>query len=211
MTDHLVALGLDPGFASFGYAVALLYPNGIELAELGVIRTKKASGKVLQRDDDHRRVSEIVRALLAVTRKHRPDVICAEALSLGGGGATQRMQISTFARMGRVWGVVDTIAEAAEVALIQHSPQTIKKRTVGRNSASKLEVRAALNEMFDGAVESALSGIRARSQHEHPVDALGAIVASLDTTEVRIARAALARANRSGQLNLTHERGVECL
>jgi len=193
--SRLVALGLDPGFSSFGWAaVDIAIPGAESLLALGVIRTKKDKGKVLCRDDDHRRSAEIVRALLAVTHAHRPAIICAEALSLGGGGAAQRMQISTMAKMGRVWGIVDTLCEIYDAPLIQVSPQALKKAATGRVGATKLEVQAELDEFFNGELGALLATIRARGQHEHPVDAAGAVVASLNHDHLRLARAAFARA-----------------
>ncbi len=194
MSQPLIALGLDPGFASFGWSLVALHETHEELLELGVLRTKKSKEKVLLRDDNHRRCGELVRALLQITHGRRPHVICAEAISLGGGGAEARKQISTMTNMGRVWGIVDTLTEIFEVALIQVAPQTIKKACCGVVSASKADVRVALDARFDGALEEALSQIRAAKQHEHPVDATGAIVACLNHDHLRLARAAVARA-----------------
>ncbi len=198
----MIALGLDPGFASFGWAAVRVQdgptpidPVSLDLLALGVIRTKKAQGKVLLRDDDHRRCGEIVRALLAVTREHRPAILCAEAFSHGGGGPEARKQVATIAKMGRAWGIVDTLCEVLQAGLLQVSPQTIKKATTGQRKASKAEVRRALDERLSGQLEAHLAGIRATKQHEHPVDALGSIVASLDHDHFRLARAVHARAS----------------
>ena len=189
----MIALGFDPGFASFGWGVAdLSGPPGAErVLALGVIRTKKGKGKILNRDDDHRRSGEIARALFGLAHEYRPSVVCAEALShgKGAGGAV------TMAKMGRAWGIVDALVEVYDVALLQVSPQDIKKACTGAASASKAEVQAALDHRFAGAVSEALRGIRATRMHEHPVDALGAIVACLDDDRLRLARRAMARSN----------------
>ena len=204
----MIALGLDPGVASFGWGVVdvanVTVPLGDELGvlELGVIRTKKGKGKILVRDDDHRRMGEISRALLDVTRRYRPDVICAEAFSMGGGGAAHRVQISTVAKMGRVWGLVDMLCELYGVALLQTRPQDIKKRLTGRQSATKLDVQEALDERLEGQLAQHLAAIRAKTQHEHPVDAIGSIVALLDHDHFRLARTAHARASQPMEASL---------
>lgn len=198
----MIVLGLDPGVASFGWGVLdvadVSVPLGDELGlvELGVVRTKKGQGKILMRDDDHRRMGEIARELLAVTKRHRPDLICAEAFSMGGGGPGHRIQISTMAKMGRVWGLVDMLCELHGVALLQTRPQEIKKRLTGRQKATKLEVQEALDDLLDGQLAAHLAGIRAKTQHEHPVDAIASIVTLLDHDHFRLARAACARARQ---------------
>lgn len=193
MTNDLFVLGLDPGFASFGWAVLRIEPSGAErLDGLGVIRTKKAKGKVLVRDDDHARSAEMARELLAVTKRWRPTVICAEALSHVNPSGPARMPVSTMTKMGRVWGLVDMLCEVYEVGLLQASPQTIKKATTGKVSATKGEVLDALDARFAGRVRELLGAIRATTQHEHPVDALGAIVALEHHDHMRLAKASRA-------------------
>lgn len=192
MSDSdLIVLGLDPGFASFGWAVQRVDAlTGAERLEgLGVIRTKKATGKVLVRDDDHARAAEMARGLIEVTRRWRPHVICAEALSHVNPSGPARMPVSTMTKMGRVWGLVDMLCEVYEVGLLQASPQTIKKATAGKASATKGEVLDALDARFGGRVRELLRSIKATTQHEHPVDALGAIVALEHHDHMRIARA----------------------
>src|SRR3990167_10278650 len=127
--NTLCVLGLDPGIASFGWAVAAIDGDGvITPSELGVIRTDKAKGKVLCRDDDHARCAEIARALLALCALHSPRVICAEALSHVAPppkGMRSRMPVSTMTKQGRVWGLVDMLCEVRRIPLLQASPQTI--------------------------------------------------------------------------------------
>jgi len=181
-----VVLGLDPGFSSFGWAAVRLIPEGgEEVLEVGCIRTERSKGKVLVRDDDRRRAAEIARALLGVSRRLLPAVLCAEALSHVN-PRESRMPVSTTVKVGRAWGEVDMLAEQLETALVQVAPQTIKKAVCGNRSASKAEVQRALVRRYP-ELAALLEPIPA-SFREHPVDAVGAVAASLHTNELRLAR-----------------------
>lgn len=203
----MIALGLDPGFVSFGWAVLRLEHDRERLLGLGVIRTKKVAGKVLKRDDDHRRCAEIARELLRITREWKPDVICAEALAHAPVATRGGMSIPTIATStsGRAWGLVDMLAEVHQVALLQAAPQTIKKACAGAANASKVEVQAALDRRLDGALGRQLGLIRAKRQHEHASDAVGAVIALLHHDAVRLARSVKQRHLR--ELELTHPEG----
>lgn len=175
------ALGLDVGFAAFGWAIAELDPDPRALA-LGLIRTKKDQRKVLLAVDNHKRGQQIVRELVDVLDLC-PDVgvICAETISFVRSN-------TVMAQMGRAWGIVDALAELRGLPLLQASPQEIKKANCPlHKAASKLDVQQSLEERFGEAVRQQLVRIP-RSMHEHPCDALGAIVACLSRDELRLAR-----------------------
>lgn len=181
-----VVLGFDPGFSRFGWAVVRLHPDaGEQVIDAGVICTDRAKNKALVRDDDRRRAAELGRALLAIARVHRPAVITAEALSHVN-PRVGHMPVSTTTKVGRAWGIVDMLCELLEVALVQASPQQIKIAACGAASASKLDVEMALSERHIelGPVLARIP----RTKREHAVDALGSVVASLHTNELRLAR-----------------------
>ena len=184
--EGVVALGLDPGFSNFGWAAVQLLPGGGErVLDVGCIRTDRGKGKVLVRDDDRRRAAEIARALLSVARRFEPAVLSAEALSHVN-PRESRMPIATTVKVARAWGEVDMLSELLETALVQAAPQLIKKVLCGTASASKAAVQAALVRRYP-ELASLLEPIPA-SFCEHPVDALGAVVATLHTNELRLAR-----------------------
>lgn len=182
----VVVLGLDPGFSNFGWAAVRLPPDGGErVLDVGCIRTERGKGKCLVRDDDRRRAAELARVLLAVARRWEPAVLCAEALSHVN-PRESRMPIATTVKVGRAWGEVDMLTELLETALVQAAPQTIKKAVCGSASASKADVQRALEVRYP-ELTGLLAPIPA-SFREHPVDALGAVIATLHTNELRLAR-----------------------
>lgn len=179
----MIVLGLDPGFRRFGWAVMRVDGAGEELLALGVWRTDKSDAKrnVRKASDDHRRGQELGRELLATLERRKPDAVTAEAISFVRSS-------SVMAQIGRAWGMLDLACVQRSLPLLEVSPQDLKRAVTGRADASKLEVQAALDARFGGRVAELLAGIRAKGDHEHPVDAAGSIVACLDTDVIRMGR-----------------------
>lgn len=174
-------LGIDPGFSSVGWAIVEHHPDaGVRLVSLGVMRTKKATRKqnVLAAADNFRRAQEIGRELGALMLSARVDVVCAEAMSFPRSS-------SVAAKMAMCWGVLAQLCETLSLPLTQASPQQIKRSVTGNAAASKDDVAAALSLRFPDTV--ALVASVPASLHEHAHDAVGAIVACLESDVVRAA------------------------
>ena len=178
---HLI--GVDPGFASFGFGVVRLLPDTEEVVEMGVIRTKKSSLKqrTLAADDNVRRCREIASAMLQLVKIYDPVAICGESMSYP-------RNASAAAKVAMTWGIVCTIAEENSLPVFQASPQKIKSKLTGTQKASKSQVQDALRELypvtdFDRLLEKFPMG-----EHEHPWDALASVVTCLDAEPVRLVR-----------------------
>jgi Holliday junction resolvasome RuvABC endonuclease subunit len=173
-------LGIDPGFASIGWAVVESNDelDTLDVVGAGVVRTKKAKAKqrVLAADDNFRRAGEIGRALGRIMLEHRVDAVCAEAMSFPRSS-------SVAAKMAMCWGVLAQLCETWGLPLVQTSPQKLKRAVTGNASASKDDVAAALYTRLPDAL-GALVGIP-KSIHEHAMDAFGAIIACLESDTVR--------------------------
>lgn len=176
----ILVLGLDPGFASCGYAAMELDDDGvIDVAEMGVIRTQPSpkKRKVLAVDDNVRRLQEIVKELDGLVGG--ANVVCAEAMSFP-------RNASSSAKIGMVVGAVVTLCEAHGRVLLQATPQQIKKAVCGNKSASKEEVESAMLDKHP-AIDLLLKDVP-RSQVQHAYDALAAAEACLDSETVRLLR-----------------------
>lgn len=177
-----LALGLDPGFACLGYAVVELTGTTISVKTLGIIRTEKSDKKrkVLASDDNLRRARELVRAFHPIAEG--TVAICAEAMSFPRNS-------SAAAKVAMCWGVVACLSELMDVPIVQVSPKELKRAVCGNATASKEEVAKALDQRFGRTFAEELVGKGvAPSFHEHPYDALGAVVASLESEVLRMAR-----------------------
>lgn len=178
-------LGLDPGQAEAGYAVVRLDPTGgTSVLKMGVIETKPSDRKqrsVRAVDDNARRTREIGDALDEVMFGIAIDAIMVEAFS-------HPPNASSAAKVALVFGAVIEIARSYKLALLQATPQEIKKAVVGRAAASKGDVAAALAHAYGEQLVADLLEDVAESKRDHAFDALGAVVACLDTDEVRLLR-----------------------
>ena len=184
MVVHVTAriLGLDPGFASFGWAVVQLGRRDVCL-DAGVWRTKKSPKRcnVTSASDMHRRGAIIAQSLMAVVARYKPVVACAEALSTGFPNTI------TMIQLGRAWGILDAMCVQHNMPIVEATPQDIKLATTGKRSASKGEVMASILELYP-EVAPMFARIKAKTQLEHPSDALGAVVACDGSEVVRMAR-----------------------
>lgn len=176
-------LGTDIGFASFGVAVVELGDAAETVYELDVIRTDKSSKKsnVLATEDNIRRTREICVALRALIRRHNIRAICGEAMSFPRSS-------SVAGKMCLAWGVVAALTVEFDLPLVQCTPMQLKKAVCGNKSAAKEDVETALLERYGDAVDRLFTGLP--SQREHCFDALGSVVAGLDSEVLRMARKA---------------------
>lgn len=177
-----IILGIDPGLASFGVAVVELLPEGERVLALEVIRTAKSAAKhdVLAACDNVRRARELAAALESIIRERCPVAIAAESMSFPRSS-------SVAGKMCLAWGVVSALAEEHGLPVVQASPQQVKAAVVGDKSASKLDVESALLRRYGNAIEALVHV--PDGQREHAFDSLAAVVASLGSDVVRMARA----------------------
>jgi len=175
-------LGVDPGLASFGYALAKLAPGGgLKVVTLGVLHTTKTATKqrVLASDDNLRRARELDESLWALFAAEHPSpvLICAESMSFP-------RSASVAAKMALAWGLIASFANDVGCPVAQCSPQAMKKALCGVSNASKADVQNALDHRFGASLFGHLN----KGDREHPADALGAIVACEQHEAMLLAR-----------------------
>ena len=178
-------LGIDPGFASLGFALADVHGNGVaglDVVTLGVVRTEKSDAKraVLAADDNLRRARELTRVLTPLFEGVQ--VVCAESMSFPRNS-------SAAAKVAMCWGVVASLAEQRDIPIVQVSPKELKKTVCGDAAASKEMVQKALDGLLGRVFSTELlgNGVPA-GLHEHAYDALGTIVAARNSEVLRLIR-----------------------
>lgn len=181
-----LVLGIDPGFASCGVAVVELRPQGEIIRSIDVLRTQKSDKKqkVLASDDNFRRARRLSSMLMALFERNPS--ICAIAVE----SMSFPRSASNAAKMAMCWGVIASISVDRGLAVVQASPKEIKKALCGKATASKVEVQTQINKRYSGSADviAEFESEYPTSQHEHGFDALGAIVACLDSDVIRMAR-----------------------
>jgi crossover junction endodeoxyribonuclease RuvC len=177
-----VVLGVDPGFASCGYAEVLLEKDTETVLRMGVIRTQRSGKKrrVLETEDMVRRGRELSSVLGMLVQDSA--VVAAESLSYPPSA-------SSSAKLAMCWGVIVAHSQLAKVPILQASPQAIKKHVCDAGNATKDEVRRALQQRFGKhKLELAIDSDLPLGQYEHAYDALAAAVCCLDSDTVRMVR-----------------------
>jgi len=175
-------IGVDPGFANFGYGVMFL-GTGVEwITEVSVIRTQKTNKKqnVKAAADNFRRAQEISKAFHKVVNKVKPAAIVAETMSFP-------RNASVAAKMAMAFGVLADICYVYDLPMVQATPQEIKKYLCDNKSATKEAVQEALLGRYPGQFDAFMKVVP-RSKWEHGFDSIGAILTSLDSDVVRMAR-----------------------
>jgi Holliday junction resolvasome RuvABC endonuclease subunit len=187
-----VFLGIDGGFALTGYALVSYRGSKADLRvlEMGLLETTKSARKVPVSEDNVRRARLLTKKLKdLIGEPHAsdgrgyfegvfPSCICSEAMSYPRSS-------STACKLGISWGIVSALAETRGFPIVQVSPQDLKYICTGSRTASKGELRARLSLDYPSSMEAFEKAEIGASKAEHCWDALGAIIACLDTEIVR--------------------------
>jgi crossover junction endodeoxyribonuclease RuvC len=174
----MIVLGIDPGFAALGLAAVDVTIGEERIVTLAVVRTEKSARKLDVRasDDNMRRACELSVAISDFVARHRPVAIATE-------GQSWSRDAGVSAKIGMAWGVVAAIASRNGLAVVQASPQRIKNVICRSKTASKDDVILAIEERFPDIEWPKPKGVV-----EHAADAIGAVLACLDSPVLQMAR-----------------------
>jgi Holliday junction resolvasome RuvABC endonuclease subunit len=136
-------LACDPSFTAWGWAV---FQNHTRI-DSGCIKTEPSpkKNKVRKGDDRIRRIGELYDILLEVIQSHKIDFIVAE-LPHG----SQNAQAAIM--MGSVAAILMGFDKLLGIPVEWYTEDDAKKTLLGRKSASKADVIAAVEETFDDRI-----------------------------------------------------------
>lgn len=163
-------LGIDPGFANFGWAV-LDFPEAAppEICAAGVIRTSRRQGRETASESNAKRCGEIAERLCMVMDDWRPWIIGTEAQSW-----TRRHKADT--QVAQAFGVLFALAGMDGCPVVHLPPQGVKMVAAGSKRASKADVQAALAERLRFYQKTI--GQIPKSFREHAADAAAVALAA---------------------------------
>ena len=181
----LRVLGLDPGFANTGWAIVDLGAEGESVVTMGVFCTKKNDRKrnVSEVNETFDRAREIARFVQHLTANYDPFAVCFEAQS-------PVRNSSASAKLGLTYGIIAAVTADRNLPVVAPSPQKVKKAMVGKNSATKEEIEAAVRALYKGSRKAfdRFDGDVPRSRREHGYDAVAVIVSSLHSEVIQMGR-----------------------
>ena len=178
----VLLLGLDPGLAACGWALATYDGRALSDIRVGTITTAPSARRqrTLACEDHVRRGRELADALRYIAGqwdcgRWSPAVaaVCAEAMS-------HPRHASSAAKLALAWGVI--VGALGTLPIAQASPQQVKLVVAGRRDASKADVQAALDLAY-----GPIDWPRRKADVEHAADALAAVVACLGADVIRAA------------------------
>lgn len=168
--------GVDPGFANIGLATLDLFDiGGSTLLATKLIRTKPATGKVKQIDDELRRLHEIEDEFIRFIDEWQPHVVSAEEPGKClmrrplAGKIVWQTNPSLLRTSCLMWGAVSGICRARSIYIVKYGSQEIKKAVCGNNKASKTEMEKKIKSLY-----GEYTGWTTTKAVEHEADAAGA-------------------------------------
>lgn len=165
--EHVI-LGVDPGFARFGWAA--LSPDGARYLDAGVIRTQREDDGSSVCEDNARRTRAIGRALREIFGRYAVRLICAESFQ-------HVRQASVSAKVALAWGALITTADEQRISIHHVAPMAIKLAVARDRSASKNDVAFEVRKRI-GDLDPILDGKGIRPPlFEHAYDAAAAALA----------------------------------
>lgn len=130
-----VILGIDPGTNVMGYGVILTDGKKYQLLQYGVIHLKKYETHELKLKKIFERITGIIDEFL-------PDTVALEAPFYG-------VNVQSMLKLGRAQGVAMAAALARDIPITEYSPKKVKQSVTGNGNASKEQVAAMLQTLFN--------------------------------------------------------------
>ena len=123
-------LGIDPGYATTGYAVIERASGTLRPLAIGAIRTPK--------DESHpRRLAYLRDELLAVIDTHRPEGVAVERVFFS-------VNARTAMAVGQASGVAMATAGELGLEVTEYTPTEVKSSVTGSGTAPKQQVQAMI-------------------------------------------------------------------
>lgn len=123
-------LGIDPGYATTGYAVIERSRGGLTPISVGAIKT---SGS----DPHATRLAYLRTELLGVIRKHEPASVALEKVFF-------TVNVRTAMAVGQASGVAMATAGEAGLDVTEYTPTEVKQSVTGTGTAPKHQVQAMI-------------------------------------------------------------------
>lgn len=181
----MIILGIDPGLATFGWAI--IDPHIRKIVDMGCFVTEPSPKKrrILAADDLMRRARELSRNVHSLCARFGPNIFAAEQLS-------HPRNSSSAAKLAAGWAIALHEAETRGVPFYQASPQEVKVALTKNKAASKVQVQRAVIKLAGRPLDGGNMRVLPAGLHEHPWDAAAAAFTCIDTSDMY-------RVYRSGQ------------
>ena len=127
-------LGIDPGYATTGYAVVERTRGTLAPVVIGAIRTP---AKAPQAD----RLAQLRRELLGIIQEHTPVAVAVERLFFS-------VNARTAMSVGQASGVALAAAGEAGLQVTEYTPTEVKQSVTGTGTAPKSQVQSMIASLL---------------------------------------------------------------
>lgn len=126
-TTPFTILGIDPGFATTGFALIKEKNKELEVIDYGVITTTT-------KQEFSERLKYLHQALTKIMKKYQPDAVCVEQLYFA-------KNVKTALNVGQARGVILLTAILNKLPLYEFTPLQVKQAVCGYGQADKCQVQ----------------------------------------------------------------------
>jgi len=134
VTENII-IGIDPGTNLLGYGVLSFKGRQTSVLAMGVIDMRKCK-------DVHEKLGRIYERVKMLIDNFHPDEMAIEAPFFG-------KNVQSMLKLGRAQGVAIAAAISADIKVFEYAPRKIKMAITGQGNASKEQVSAMLQRMFN--------------------------------------------------------------
>lgn len=143
-------LGIDPGYATIGFAIVQKEKQSICVENFGVIET--SSDFLFSQ-----RLCDLAEDFEEILNKYSPDILAIEKLFWGA-------NVDNAVKVAEARGVIEYLAKKSGLEIVEYSPTEVKSRLVGNGHAPKFQVQNILQMRL---------GLENIPQPDDAADALG--------------------------------------
>ncbi|MEZ4889985.1 MAG: crossover junction endodeoxyribonuclease RuvC [Crocinitomicaceae bacterium] len=134
MDEDKIILGIDPGTTVLGYGIIQIKGKKLILLNFGVIQLSKLSNQPEKLDRIFSRIDGLI-------KEYRPHELAIEAPFFG-------KNVQSMLKLGRAQGVAIAACLSNGMSYEEYSPRRIKQAVTGNGNASKEQVAAMLQKLF---------------------------------------------------------------
>ena len=136
---HRRILGVDPGTNILGFAVLEAQGNKLFVIEMGVLHMKHL-------DTHNEKLKHIFEELQNIIDKYEPTEMAVEAPFFG-------KNVQSMLKLGRAQGASMVAGLSKGLSVEEYAPRAIKQSVTGSGKASKEQVSAMLQTIFNKKIE----------------------------------------------------------
>lgn len=134
MVEDKIILGIDPGTTVLGYGIIHVQGKKVSLLNFGIVQLSKLA-------DHPEKLERIFSRIDGLIKEYKPSELAIEAPFFG-------KNVQSMLKLGRAQGVAIAACLSNGMTFEEYTPRRIKQSITGNGNASKEQVAAMLEKLF---------------------------------------------------------------